>query len=86
MFSAQHDAVGAAVAEPEQAQFYKQLLPLSKPGAGEQYAFEVELDKCTGCKACVSACHSLNGLDTHETWRDVGTLHGVGDSGAYTQP
>lgn len=82
LFSEQHEA---AVAEPEQAQFYKQLIPLSKPGAGEQYAFKVDLDKCTGCKACVSACHSLNGLDEHETWRDVGSIHGVNDSGAYTQ-
>lgn len=82
LFSAHHEA---AVAEPEQAQFYKQLIPLSKPGAGEQYAFKVDLDKCTGCKACVSGCHSLNGLDDHETWRDVGTIHGANDHGAYTQ-
>src|SRR6185369_3646357 len=40
------------------------------------YAFEVDLDSCTGCKACVSACHSLNGLDDDETWRDVGLLIG----------
>jgi formate dehydrogenase iron-sulfur subunit len=32
--------------------------------------------RCTGCKACVSACHSLNGLDDDEVWRDVGTLLG----------
>ncbi len=83
VFSAAHEA---ATAEPEQAQFYKQLLPLSKPKAGEQYAFKVDLDRCTGCKACVSACHSLNGLDEHETWRDVGSIHGVDLSGAsYTQ-
>ena len=50
------------------------LLPLSKPKPGEQYAFEVDLDSCTGCKSCVAACHSLNGLDEHETWRDVGLL------------
>ncbi len=82
-FSAKHEA---GVVEPEQAQFYKQLIPLSKPGAGEQYAFKVDLDKCTGCKACVSACHSLNGLGDHETWRDVGTIHGYDLSGAsYTQ-
>ena len=37
-----------------------------------QYAFDVDLDSCSGCKACVSACHSLNGLDEDETWRDVG--------------
>jgi len=82
VFSAQH----AETAEPEQALFYKQLIPLSKPVAGEQYAFKVDLDKCTGCKACVSACHSLNGLDEDETWRDVGMIHGVDLVGAsYTQ-
>src|SRR5262249_30553233 len=43
---------------------------------GQQYAFSVDLDACTGCKACVSACHSLNGLDDHETWRHIGTLQG----------
>ncbi len=51
-----------------------QLIPLTAPGPGEQYAFEVDLDACSGCKACVSACHSLNGLDESETWRDVGML------------
>src|SRR4030095_7765056 len=39
-----------------------------------QYAFEVDLDQCSGCKACVTACHSLNGLDDDETWRSVGRL------------
>ena len=53
---------------------YRDLIPLEAPRPGEQYAFEVELDKCSGCKACVTACHSLNGLDEHETWRDVGLL------------
>jgi formate dehydrogenase iron-sulfur subunit len=50
------------------------LVPLTAPQPGEQYAFEVDLDACTGCKSCVAACHSLNGLDDAETWRDVGTL------------
>ncbi len=55
---------------------YRDLIPLSKPRAGEQYAFEVDLDRCTGCKACVAGCHSLNGLDDGETWREVGLLAG----------
>ncbi len=55
---------------------YRSLLPTSTPGPGQQYAFEVDLDRCSGCKACVTACHALNGLDEHETWRDVGLLIG----------
>ncbi len=70
-FSGWHDTT-----EPHQARYYKSLLPLTRPAAGEQYAFEVNLDACTGCKACVVACHSLNGLDEHESWRDTGTLAG----------
>lgn len=61
---------------PAQAKYYRSLLPLEKPREGQQYAFSVDLDRCTGCKACVTACHSLNGLDTDETWRSVGLLHG----------
>jgi len=53
---------------------YTNLIPLSQPGEGEQYAFEVDLDLCSGCKACVTACHALNGLDDSEAWRDVGLL------------
>jgi Fe-S-cluster-containing dehydrogenase component/DMSO reductase anchor subunit len=52
----------------------QQLIPLTAPGPGEQYAFEVDLDSCSGCKSCVAACHSLNGLDEEEMWRDVGLL------------
>jgi Fe-S-cluster-containing dehydrogenase component/DMSO reductase anchor subunit len=55
---------------------YGTLLPASPPGPGQQYAFEVDLDVCSGCKACVTACHNLNGLDGGEAWRDVGLLHG----------
>jgi Fe-S-cluster-containing dehydrogenase component/DMSO reductase anchor subunit len=61
---------------PAQSKFYSRLLPASPPGPGEQYAFEVDLDRCSGCKACVTACHALNGLDDQETWRDVGLLVG----------
>src|SRR5688500_236698 len=46
------------------------------PVTGQQYAFEVDLDRCSGCKACVAACHSLNGLDENEVFRTVGLLHG----------
>ncbi len=66
---------GAATA-PLQARYYRDLIPFSLPAAGEQYAFEVDLDACSGCKACVVACHNLNGLEEHETWRSVGLLHG----------
>lgn len=55
---------------------YRDLIPLGAPKEGEQYAFEVDLDACSGCKACVVACHSLNGLDESESWRDIGTLIG----------
>ncbi len=61
---------------PKQAKYYSSLMPASPPKAGEQYAFEVDLDRCSGCKACVTACHSLNGLDEYETWRSVGLLTG----------
>lgn len=70
---------------PDLAEHYKQLIPLTKPAPGEQYAFEVALDRCTGCKACVSACHSLNGLDDHETWRDTGLLLGGDEAPAWQQ-
>src|SRR5688572_17984666 len=55
---------------------YRSLLPATPPAPGQQYAFEVDLDRCSGCKACVVACHTLNGLDENETWRDVGLLVG----------
>ena len=61
-------------AEPAQARYYRSLLPATPPGPGEQYAFEVNLDQCSGCKACVVACHTLNGLEEDESWRRVGTL------------
>ena len=61
---------------PPQEKYYRGLLPLSQPELGQQYGFEVDLDRCSGCKACVTACHSLNGLEAGETWRAVGLLHG----------
>jgi formate dehydrogenase iron-sulfur subunit len=71
-FSNWHDRNGHEPAE----QPYSRLIPLARPRDGQQYAFEVELDKCSGCKACVTACHSLNGLEESETWRSVGLLVG----------
>ncbi|MGE3308397.1 MAG: DmsC/YnfH family molybdoenzyme membrane anchor subunit [Limisphaerales bacterium] len=53
---------------------YRKLLPATRPASGQQYAFEVDLDSCSGCKACVTACHSLNGLEEGESWRSVGLL------------
>ena len=73
-FSRHHDQ--QADAPPAQGRYYRDLIPLGRPGPGQQYSFEVDLDACTGCKACVAACHSLNGLDEGEVWRTVGLLHG----------
>ena len=75
-FAAAHTAAdNTATAHSSRAGLGAQLIPLSAPGPGEQYAFQVDLDSCTGCKACVSGCHSLNGLDDEETWRDVGLVY-----------
>ena len=67
-FSDAHDRGGIRAAR------YRDLLPSGRLTPGKQLAFEVDLDKCTGCKACVTACHALNGLDEGEAWREVGTL------------
>ncbi|MGV3771891.1 MAG: DmsC/YnfH family molybdoenzyme membrane anchor subunit [Verrucomicrobiales bacterium] len=71
---------------PLQSRYYKDLIPLTKPSPGQQYAFEVDLDKCSACKACVTACHNLNGLDEDETWRSVGFLIGTHGGGPVQQP
>lgn len=61
---------------PAHSRYYRDLVPLQRPAPGQQYGFEVDLDACTGCKACVSACHNLNGLDSGESWRTVGLVDG----------
>jgi Fe-S-cluster-containing dehydrogenase component/DMSO reductase anchor subunit len=73
-FSQRHEADALAPG----ARYYRDLLPLDHRGRGQQLAFQVDLDACSGCKACVTACHQLNGLDGDEgeTWRSVGLLHG----------
>jgi formate dehydrogenase iron-sulfur subunit len=58
----------------EREKSYRRLLPATAPAPGQQCAFEVNLDQCSGCKACVSTCHSLNGFDDGEAWRDVGLI------------
>jgi len=88
-FSAAHDAHAQSAhlnpqLDPTELR-RPQLIPLTAPAPNEQYAFEVELDSCTGCKSCVSACHSLNGLDENETWRDVGLLVGGDSAQPFTQ-
>ena len=88
-FSAAHDALSQSarfnIPLDRPAPLLPQLIPLTAPSANEQYAFEVELDSCTGCKSCVSACHSLNGLDENETWRDIGLLVGGDSDQPFTQ-
>ena len=69
-FSQHHESTKSIIQEPS----YRDLIPIKKPSTGEQYSFAVDLDKCTGCKACVVACHSLNGLDKTESWRDIGEI------------
>ncbi len=71
-FAKSHEAGDA----PAQSKYYRDLIPTGTPGEGQQYAFDVDLDACSGCKACVSACHHMNGLEPQETWRSVGQLYG----------
>ena len=81
LFTAQHEPGDV----PAHARHYRDLIPSRRPGRGEQFSFEVDLDSCSGCKACVTACHSLNGLDEGEAWRDVGLLVGRHASDALQQ-
>ena len=85
-FSNDHDRGAIGVGdEPDQARFYKSLLPATAPSEDQQFAFEVDLDACSGCKACVVACHSLNGLEETESWRKVGTVT-LGNAGNTALP
>ncbi|MBI2710981.1 MAG: dimethyl sulfoxide reductase anchor subunit [Actinobacteria bacterium] len=79
-FARHHDAGEV----PALAGWYRDLMPAAPPEPGHQYAFSVDLDRCTGCKACVAACHSLNGLDEGESFRSVGLL--VGERPAPADP
>ena len=71
-FAQSHARAGTAA----QSNTYRDLIPATAPASGQQYAFEVDLDACSGCKACVTACHALNGLEDDELWRNVGQLIG----------
>ncbi len=72
-FSKAHDTMDTS-GQPVLESHYKELIPKDPLRAGEQYAFEVNLDACTGCKACVVGCHHMNGLAETETWRKVDLL------------
>ena len=71
-FAQLHETNGTPAGE----RYYRDLIPTGPPGEGQQYAFEIELDTCSGCKACVAACHNMNGLEDDELWRNVGLLVG----------
>ncbi len=71
-FAQLHETNGTPAGE----KYYRDLIPTGLPGEGQQYAFEIELDTCSGCKACVAACHNMNGLEDDELWRNVGLLVG----------
>lgn len=61
---------------PARATAYRDLLPATPPAPGQQYAFEVDLDACSGCEACVVACGALNGLEDGRSFRSTGVLTG----------
>lgn len=86
-FSKSHDDLESGDVQqhaPAQEKYYRSLMPATPPSEHQQFAFEVDLDSCSGCKACVVACHTLNGLEEDESWRKVGsiTLGAPGDLNA----
>ena len=44
-------AFDQAALQKNEGKSFQSLIPLTAPGPGEQYAFEVDLDSCSGCKA-----------------------------------
>lgn len=81
-FNLMHDTSGHTTGRPPaQQRYYRDLMPASPPAPGQQFAFEVDLDQCSGCKACVVACHTMNGLEDEEAWRRVGTVSSVEELG-----
>ena len=48
------EAFAGSGIEDRRAKVFADLIPLTAPEPGEQYAFQVDLDACTGCKACVT--------------------------------
>ena len=76
-FAQRHSHASAPLKTPRAERLYRDLIPASLPGVDEQYAFEVNLDACSGCTACVTACRQMNGLDEGESFRDVGFLIGT---------
>jgi formate dehydrogenase iron-sulfur subunit len=70
---------------PKHQKFYQDLIPKRSAQEGEQFAFQVDLDTCTGCKACVAGCHSMNGLSEDEAWRKTGTIQGIQESTSFSQ-
>lgn len=66
---------------PARSAAYRDLLPATPPAPGQQYAFEVDLDACSGCEACVVACGRLNGLDDGRSFRSTGVLTGPSGGG-----
>src|SRR5688500_14531001 len=73
-FSALHESGGSC----RTGGLFAAQIPPTATAPGQQYGFRVDLDACSGCKACVVGCKKLNGLDGDEAWRAVGTLHSGG--------